>query len=257
MKKTYHMITGLPRSGSTLLSSILKQNPKFHASITDPLATLVKGVVETSQEGPGMKSEVPVERRKNLVYSLFDGFYKNIENPVIFNTNRAWTYLTPLIKELFPNSKMILCVRDIKWIIDSFEQAHRRNPLSTNTFSGGLSGSVYTRADSLMEDGGIIGFPYIGLKQAITSDEKNMIMIIEYDQLCKNPEGIMKAVYNFIGEEYYEHNFNDVEAAWDEYDFEIGVKLHDVRKKVEYKQRNTILPPDLISKYSNMEVWRM
>ena len=52
MNKQYHFITGLPRSGSTLLVSILKQNPKFHASITDPLANLVKGVIEASQDSP-------------------------------------------------------------------------------------------------------------------------------------------------------------------------------------------------------------
>jgi sulfotransferase len=44
--------------------------------------------------------------------------------------------------------------------------------------------------------------------------------------------------------------------SWDEYDAEIGIKLHDVRKKVEFKTRETILPPDLIHKYSGMEVWR-
>jgi sulfotransferase len=255
--KKYHFITGLPRSGSTLLSSILKQNPNCHASITDPLATLVKGVIETSQEGPGIKHEVPVERRKNLVYALFEGYYKDVDKSVIFNTNRAWTYLSHLTKELYPQSKMIVCVRDIKWILDSFELAHRRQPLTTNTFSGGLGGSVYSRADALMQESGIIGFPYIGIKQLITGAEKRNMMIIEYDQLCRNPEGIMKAVYNFIDEPYFDHNFNDVESSWDEYDSEIGVNLHSVRKRVEYKQRETILPPDLIGKYSNMEVWRM
>lgn len=256
MTKKYHFISGLPRSGSTLLTSILKQNPKIHSSISDPLATLVKGVVEASQDGPGMKIEVPVFRRKNIVYGVFDGFYKHINTPIVFNTNRAWTYVTHLLKDIFPESKIILCVRDIKWILDSFELAHRRSPLSTNTFSGGLGGSVYSRADSLMSDAGIIGFPYIGLKQAITGAEKKNLMVLEYEQLCKNPQGIMKAIYHFIDEEYYEHDFNNVEASWDEYDSEIGTELHKIRKKVEYKTRDTILPPDLIAKYSNMEVWR-
>jgi sulfotransferase len=255
--KTYHFITGLPRSGSTLLSSIFKQNPRFHASISDPLATLVKGVVETCQEGPGMKFEVPIERRRNLVYHLFEGYYADVDKPVIFNTNRAWTLLTPLMKELYPNSRMIVCVRDIKWILDSFELAHRRNPLSKNTFHGGPGGNVYSRAEGMMTDEGIVGFPYIGIKQAITSAEKKNIMLVEYDQLCKNPKGIVKAIYNFIGEEQFEHDFDNVEQSWDEYDSEIGLALHQVRKKVEYKPRETILPPDLIAKYSNMEVWRM
>ena len=255
--KKYHFITGLPRSGSTLLTAILKQNPIFHASITDPLATLVKGVIETSQDTPGMKSEVPVERRKNTVKGLFNGFYEHIDKPVIFNTNRAWTLLTPQVKEMYPNSKMIVCVRDINWILDSFETAHRRNPMSTNTVTGGLSGTVYSRVEMLMDEKGVVGFPYIGIKQAITSDEKNMLILVEYNQLCKTPEQVMKSIYSFIGEEYYQHDFNNVEGSWDEYDAEIGIKLHQVKRKVEFTQRHFILPPDILQKFANMEVWRL
>jgi sulfotransferase len=257
MNKKYHFITGLPRSGSTLLSSILRQNPKFHASITDPLCTMVKGVIETSQDGPGMKYEVPVDRRKNLVKSLFEGYYQDVNKEVIFNTNRAWTLLTPQIDDIFPNSKFIVCVRDINWVLDSFETAHRKNPMSTNTVTGGLSGTVYSRINALMEDAGIVGFSYIGIKQAITSNEKHKLMFIEYDNLCKFPEQMLKSIYSFIDESYFPHNFDNVENSWDEYDSEIGIPLHTVRKKVEFKTRQFILPPDILNKYTNMEVWRM
>jgi sulfotransferase len=125
-----------------------------------------------------------------------------------------------------------------------------------NTVTGGLDGTVYSRVELLMEEKGIVGFPYLGLKQAITSSEKNMLMLIEYNELCKNPERMMKSIYNFIGQDYYEHDFDDVEASWDEYDAEIGINLHQVRKKVEFIPRQFIIPPDILQKYSNMEVWR-
>jgi sulfotransferase len=251
-----HFISGLPRSGSTLLSSVLKQNPKFHASITDTLCTMVKGVIETSQNGPGMKFEVPEQRRADTVIGMVQGFYKQVDRPVIFNTNRAWTLLTPQIARLFPESKLIVCVRDIKWILDSFEVAHRKNPLTTNTATGGLDGTVYSRVDNLMTETGIVGFPFIGLKQAITSEESNRIFLVEYDELCKNPELIFRSLYSFIDEEYFQHDFNNVEGSWDEYDSEIGISLHTVKKTIEYKPRKSILPPDILAKYSNMEVWK-
>lgn len=254
--KKYHFITGLPRSGSTLLSAILKQNPAFHASITDPLATMVKGVIETSQNGPGIKYEVPIERRINILKGLFDGYYKNVDNPVIFNTNRAWTLLTPQIDAIFPESKFIVCVRDIKWILDSFEIAHRKNPLTTSTISAGTIGTVYSRCESLMANEGIVGFPYLGIKQAITSNEKHKLFLIEYDKLCKNPDTILKGLYAFIGEPFFNHDFNNVEGSWEEYDSEIGISLHSVRKQVLYKPRESIIPPDIVNRYSNMEVWR-
>jgi sulfotransferase len=36
-----HFISGLPRSGSTLLSAILRQNPALHAGMTGPMGSLV------------------------------------------------------------------------------------------------------------------------------------------------------------------------------------------------------------------------
>lgn len=36
-----HFISGLPCSGSTLLSGILKQNPEFHAGMSSPVGSLI------------------------------------------------------------------------------------------------------------------------------------------------------------------------------------------------------------------------
>jgi len=257
MSKQYHFISGLPRSGSTLLSAILKQNPKFHASVTDPLAVLVRNTIELAQEGAGMKFEVPVKRRENIVKGLFDGFYADINNPIIFNTNRAWTFLTPTIRYIYPNAKMLLCVRDLNQILNSFEKLHRNNPLSTNTITGTFSGNVYSRAEMLMNSTGIVGFPYIGIKQAITGNEKDMLMIIEYESLTKNTETVIRAIYNFLAEEYYQHDYSNIRMNKKEYDYEIGIDIHTVRSKVEYIQQEFILPPDILQKYANMEVWKL
>ena len=37
MQHGIHFISGLPRSGSTLLAGILRQNPRFHAGMTSPV----------------------------------------------------------------------------------------------------------------------------------------------------------------------------------------------------------------------------
>jgi sulfotransferase len=37
---TMHFISGLPRSGSTLLAALLRQNPRFEAGMSGPLSGL-------------------------------------------------------------------------------------------------------------------------------------------------------------------------------------------------------------------------
>lgn len=255
MKKEHHFITGLPRSGSTLLSSILLQNPDFHASISDCLFNCSNEIIKNAS-APEFKKMISVNRKKNMIKGLFDGFYKDVNKTTIFNTSRLWTYLTPLISDLYPNSKFIVCVRDINWILDSFEVAQRKNPYNTTSFGGNISDSIYNRVSMLMDPNGIISHPYHGIKQAMSSNEKHKLFFIEYNDLCMTPKQTMKNLYEFIEKDYFEHDFNNVERSWDEYDLELGADLHKVRKKVEYMDRDTILPPDVLCQYVNMEFWR-
>ena len=47
MQANIHFISGLPRSGSTLLSAILRQNPRFHAGMTGPVGSLVDAMLRS------------------------------------------------------------------------------------------------------------------------------------------------------------------------------------------------------------------
>ena len=66
----------------------------------------------------------------------------------------------------------------------------------------------------------------------------------------------MELIYQFIQEPLFGHNFDEVDYEHNEFDQKLGVKgLHTVRKKVTFKPRRTILPPDLFAKYHEMDFW--
>lgn len=254
----HYFISGLPRSGTTLLSAILNQNPKFQASISGPLARFARAVIEQSSAQGGYRYQCDEAKRKKIITGMFDNYYDDPTKEVFFDTNRGWNLLLPLLKDIYPYTKVICCVRDIKWILDSFEQLVRKNPYSvTPMFTTEENVNVYTRCQTLLREDKTLGFAYNALKHAITSAERNMIMLVEYEQLCKQPEKTLKSIYKFIGQDYYNHDFNDVESSHDEFDQDVNLKgLHTTRKKVEWIERPTILPPDIINHVANMEVWR-
>lgn len=256
--KKYHFISGLPRSGTTLLSTILKQNPRFEASISGPLARFTRAIITESSTQGGYRFECPPEKRKKLINGLFENYYDDPTKEVAFNTNRGWGLLLPTMKDLYPNSKTILCVRDIGWILDSFETLQRKNPYTfTSMFSQDENVNVYTRCEALMNPGRPLGFAYNAVKQAITGEHKKDVMIVDYVQLASQPESTIKNIYNFIGEQHYQHDFNNVEASYDEFDEDVQLPgLHTTRKKVQYIPRETILPPDIWQRVENMEVWK-
>lgn len=254
----YHFISGLPRSGSTLLTSILNQNPKFHSTISNPLARFVKSVVIETFAGPGYSIECPEPKRMKLIKNLIETYHEDYDKEVCFNTNRGWSLLLPMLDQTFPDAKLICCVRDIPWILDSFELLFRKNPFThSRLFTDQDRETVYTRANSLMSPGNSLRFPYDSLKEAITGPHKHKIFLLEYEQLTTKPEETMRSLYNFIGEDYYNHDFDNVETSYDEYDAAAGINgLHKIRKKVQYIPRETILPPDVFHQFSGLEVWR-
>ena len=256
--KKFHFISGLPRSGSTLLSTILNQNPKFSADISSPLARFVRMIITESHAGPGYHLQCPEPKRIKLIQGLVENYNYDIDKEVIFNTNRGWTALVDLLATTHPDAKIICCVRDINWILDSFETLFRKNPFSiSKMYSPEEAHTVYSRANAQMQEGHTLRFAYDCLKEAITGSNRGKLHLVEYDDLAKNPEATMKKLYKFIGEEYYPHDYSEVQASYDEFDADANVNgLHKIRKGVSYIKRNPIIPPDVWNQYSNLEVWR-
>jgi sulfotransferase len=190
------------------------------------------------------------------VRGLFDNYHNGAE--VAFNTNRGWGLLLSTVKAVYPEAKVLMCVRDIGWILDSFEVLQRKNPMSfTSMFSVDENTNVYTRCEALLGTGRTLGFAYQALRQALVSEHKSSIMLIDYDTLASRPEWVMKAVYNFIGEQYFEHDFDNVAASYDEFDEDVQLPgLHTTRPQVSLQKRETILPDDVWQRVKGMEVWK-
>ena len=256
--KKYHFISGLPRSGSTLLTSILNQNTKFNSNISNPLARFVRAIITESHAGPGYHLQCPENKRIELIQNLIRTYHDHIDAEVCFNTNRGWTALAHILEKAVPDAKIICCVRDIRWVLDSFERLFKANPfILSKMYSEQEVESVYSRANASMMPGHTVRFAYDCLKEAMTGPQKHLLMLVDYEQLTKNPEQTMKALYAFINEPYFQHDFDNVEASYDEYDLEAGmIGLHKIRKEVKFIPRDPILPPDIWNEFSGLEVWK-
>jgi len=255
--KSYYFISGLPRSGSTLLSGILKQNPNFYADIASPLQKITKNSIDTISENE-INFSVTENHRKNLMYGIFEGYYKHIEKPIIFDSSRDWTKKTNFLRSLFPYTKILCPVRDIVSILNSFEVISSKNPFYTNTLTEN-NDNVFVRCDGMMDkNGGVVSGSWIPLQEGYALNPE-MIYFIEYENLCKKPEKTMRDIYEFLEMPYYSHDFDNVEYSNENFDKACNLKgLHTIKKKVEYNPPRCVLPPEIVKKYKemNMEFWR-
>jgi sulfotransferase len=260
LNKGLHFISGLPRSGSTLLAALLRQNPALHANITSPVSSMVGTMLAEMSAGNEGAVFFDVAQRAAVLRGLFDNYYHAIHpTRTVFDTSRGWTTRLDLLARLFPDARVICCVRPIPWIIDSVERLLRRNPFELSKIFGfEQGGTVYSRADGLMSPAGMIGFALNALKQAMHGDQAGRILLLPYDTLVSDPLAAMNAVYDFTGLPFYRHNFDAVRFDASEFDARLGTPgLHDVRPQVRAVERKTILPPDLWERFERSSVWRM
>lgn len=258
MSAKLHFISGLPRSGSTLLAGILRQNPRFHAAMSSPVAALVNGALEQMGAGSESYAFFDEAKRKTICRALIDAYYADKPQPVIFDTNRQWTARMHQLVELVADFKMICCVRNPAWVMDSFEVIHRKNPFDySRMFSAGSRQTVYTRCEAMMSAAGAVGSAWTALKEAYYGEFSDRLLLVDYDLLTQHPRRTLELIYRFIDEPGFEHDFDNVEYSENEFDQALGVKgLHDVKRKVAFKPRRSILPPDLFAKYQDMDFWQ-
>jgi sulfotransferase len=247
--KSYHFISGLPRSGSTLLAAILHQNPYFHAGITSPVAEAMltlQQALSRQNEAAGLLTDA---QRQLMLRGLLENYYSTTSATAVFDTNRRWCNQTAMLKVLFPESKIICMVRDPRWIVNSVEILRQHYPLELNRVLGFKANtSVYDRAATLMAPTGLLGYAMNALKSAYYGQQRDQLVIVNYDDLCSEPARCIGQIYQVCGIPPFEHDFDlvtDLPGA-ELFDDEAGLPgMHTVWRKVASKKRKSLLPPDL------------
>lgn len=257
-EKTFYFISGLPRSGSTLLAAILRQNPRIQAGMSSPVGTLVQGVLAQVSAGSEYAQIIDNDKRRTLCRAMFDAFYEDESNPVVFDTNRLWCSRLPTLLDMFPQTKVIACVRDVAWVMDSIERLYRGNPYEyTRLFPGNMARStVYTRLEGLAQHDQLVGFAWAALREAFYGEHARCLLVLDYELLARAPQKVLPLIYQFIGEPVFEHDFENVEYDAPDFDLPLGTPgLHKVQPKVEFRSRRPVIPPDLFDKYGQMSFW--
>jgi len=256
--RRFHFISGLPRSGSTLLAALLKQNPRFQAHMSGPMAGLFDVLLGNMSRSSEFSIFITDAQRQRILRGVFTSFYADSDKEIVFDTSRAWCGRLPALKTLFPDVKIIVCVRDIAWIIDSFERLIRANAFQPSSiFNFATNGTVYTRANGLSAPEGMVGRAYDLIKEAFYGEDARHLLLVQYETLTTQPERALAAIYDFIAEPGFAHDFDHIEFDAREFDAQTGTPgLHHVAPKIRPADRQTILPPDLFRRFQNQSFWR-
>lgn len=199
-------------------------------------------------------------QRRAVLKGVFVNYYHTIHpNKVVFDTNRAWPAKMPALVRLFPDCRIICCVRDLAWIMDSVERLVRRNAFDlSGMFGYETNGTVFTRINRISGSDGMVGYALDALREAYFGEEGHRLILLEYEALARAPRATLQQLYAILNERWFEHDFDNVDYDAEDFDLAIGARgLHSVRRRVEWRERASILPPDLFERFAGDMFWRV
>ena len=240
MIKKFIALSGLPRTGSTLLSAILSQNPNIHAEGNSAVCQLMW---DMQQSCKGSSQQQLIANNKydtihDLITSIPNIYYKNITQPIIIDKCRSWTLpdnMNMLFNYIDKNPKVIVLERSLIDIVKSFVSLRLKN----NWIGNPEEGLLDEWSEPIMRS-------YNGVKWA-KENNNGEFLFVKYDDIVNDTKETLKKIYEFCGLEYFEHNFNHIVNNYPENDkvYEM-IGQHDIRptiskRKIEVKLSNKII----------------
>lgn len=270
MSKQYFFMSGLPRSGSTLLSSILNQNPDIHSGPSSPVVPTMIALENSLANDELFRAYPKTAQAAKIIASVLENYYSDVDKRIIIDKNRSWVNRLHYIPGYFGIEAKVICpVRNIDEILTSFITMQRRTPITKDGKINFIDEMLVknnvlltddNRCEFLASPVGILGQSYTGLRQALMEGKQKQLHFVEYDDLINNPEDTMRKIYEFLGLEYYKHDFSNIENKHKELDSEVyGLDdMHEVREtlgKTSADPRD-ILSEKTLERCKDSEFWR-
>jgi sulfotransferase len=263
--KTFHFLSGLPRSGSTLLTALLNQNPQIHASTNSPLLDTIHYTEEyLLYNSEQYKAHPKPQAAHKVLSSIPHNYYFDIPEPIIIDKSRGWVNQIQHIKDyITPEPKIICPVRNIQDIMVSFLSLIERSKTTSFIDKGLIERNLEltndNRCDFLMSPSGIIGQSYHALTEAFRKNHQRYLLFVEYEDLISNSQQELNRIHSFLRIPEYSYDFSNVKPKFDENDVVYGLEnMHTVRNKVEkiHRDNSKYLSKYIMDKYKEMEFWR-
>jgi len=253
--KKYYFLSGLPRSGNTLLGSILNQNKNICVTANSPVADVFYEIENLKNNDPKFVNFPDTKSIDNISKKIFCNYYRDWKFKYIIDRS-CWG--TPdnleLLKKYCPNEiKVVVLIRDLNEILASFLYWSENNK---GNFLEEFN-TTEKKCEVLMDSNGQIMKSLHSLYNLNKSENKRHALFVKYEDLVSDTENKINEIYKFLGIKKYHHqlenisNFKSNEIEYN--DIVFGRNLHRVKskiKKTEYNYQDYV-PKSIIEKYKN------
>jgi hypothetical protein len=252
--KTINFLCAMPRSGNTLFSSLLNQNPDIVVTANSITLEIMKDLfllkkTDTFQNFPDEQS------LDNVMDEVYNLYYKNWNYQVIIDRGPVCTpgNLKIMQKHFKQPIRCVVLLRDVLDVLASYIQWFETEPTSfLNKFK-----TLDEKLTFIMKQDGAVAKELMSIQYLLQHPE--MAVFIKYEDLVSNPEKELRKVYTFLNLPYFSHKFKDLDQitvnGLQYNDSIFGKNMHTLRTdkimKVE-NQYKKLIPQQFIKAYGHI-----
>lgn len=243
--KTLYFLGGLPRSGSTLLGSLLNQHPDIYVSPTSPLGDVVSDIEKSFNR---LDEQFTFDRQNisyNVYSSVLANFYNHIPKPIVLDKHRFWGKNLDTVQQFLSNEpKIVATYRSIPEVLTSYislieRSKHYDNFIDNHLREDNLPITNNNRAECIWRY--YVSPSYESMVYGIKKYPE-WIHLVEYNSLVNNPTEELNKIYEFLKIPPHENQLNNIENACGEQKDDMwGLRgLHDIRPNLSKISQNPI-----------------
>ena len=233
----FAFLAGLPRTGSTVLGTLLSQHPDLHPTRTSVVRDQLNGVKKFSLgESPYYDVKDPESPCWAMMRGMLYGAYEHVTEEVVVEKDRGWAMDTELIQTLTRERARVLSpVRPIPEIIASFilisRKIGKQSKIEDELRLAGRESSPFSLSRIIWEK-----YIYANWSVFKAGYETNpeCFLLMEYEDIVNNPKKTMDLITAYLDISPWSPTTTGLKNPNPENDRVYGMPgLHDVKTELK------------------------
>ena len=195
----FRFLAGMPRSGSTVLATLLSQHPDLHTSATSVLRDLIHSVRRYHLgESPYFPSGC--EQLLNIQRGMLQSFYDHVAEPYVLEKDRGWANDCPLLETLLGEPpRIVATTRRVSETIASFcliaDRVGPSNKIDEEVRDAGREVSSWTRSRIIWEK-----YLYTNWRtfKAGYESHPDCFLLVDYEDIVNDPKRTVNLIHTYF-----------------------------------------------------------
>ena len=256
--KKIFFLAGFPRSGNTLLTSILNQNPDICCTPNSVVLEIYKDIWNLKKTDV-FQNYPDYESLHQVIEAIIPAYYQHWNFKYIIDRGPAGTEGNLyLLKKFFKQEvKLIFLVRPILEVLASWITWANKTP---DSFIRKIAQNPTEACHLLMKKDGLITKELLCMQNLLKPKNKHHVHFVDYKEIVEKPVATLKGIYKFLDIPLFKHRFvnlDQVTVNGMSYHDEgvLGKDMHTIKTKKLIKSKTdvNILPPEIIKQYGKIK----